>query len=112
MSPTDKTTWTRGRTNIPTHRTEDVKTFAPKAWAAICELLGGEDRVAPEASKWGDRFIVNLGTPEWEGKWPDPKELDGWHVDGDFFVYFWTTGSKRYWLFRCSRISWSMRVGR
>jgi hypothetical protein len=88
MSPTDKSTWTRERTSMPTHRTEDVQSFAPKAWAAICELLGGEDRVAPEASKWGDGFIVNLGTPEWEGKWPDPKELEGWHVDGDFFVHF------------------------
>ncbi len=73
---------------MPTHRTEDVKAFAPKAWAAICELLRDEDRVAAEASKWGDGFIVNLGAPEWEGRWPDPKELDGWHVDGHFFVHF------------------------
>jgi hypothetical protein len=87
-SPTDKTTWTRERTNMPSHKKESVETFAPKAWAAICELLGGEDRVAAESATWGDGLIVNLGTDEWEGKWPHPSDLDGWHVDGDFFVHF------------------------
>ncbi|KAL1962423.1 hypothetical protein VTN77DRAFT_9694 [Rasamsonia byssochlamydoides] len=87
-SPTDKSTWTRERINMPSHKSEPVKTFAPKAWAAICELLGGEDRVAEESAVWNDGLIVNLGTPEWEGKWPHPRELQGWHVDGDFFVHF------------------------
>lgn len=87
-SPTDKSTWTRERINMPSHRSEHVKTFAPKAWAAICELLGGEDRVDEESAVWNDGLIVNLGTPEWEGKWPHPRELQGWHVDGDFFVHF------------------------
>ncbi|KAI9372206.1 hypothetical protein BJX61DRAFT_534131 [Aspergillus egyptiacus] len=87
-SPTDKSTWAKERINMPHHREESVRSFAPKAWAAICELCGGEDRVAEEASSWRDSLIVNLGTPEWEGRWPDPKELDNWHVDGDFFVHF------------------------
>jgi hypothetical protein len=88
MSPTFKSTWDREPINMPTHKTEHVQTFAPKAWNAICELLGGEDRVAIESAKWGDGLIVNLGTPEWDGKWPAPQDLDGWHVDGDFFVHF------------------------
>ena len=51
-------------------------------------MLGGEDRIDPESSAWGDSFIVNLGTPEWVGedKYIDPTELGNWHVDGDFFV--------------------------
>ena len=54
----------------------------------MIDLLGGEDRIDPESSSWGDSFIVNLGTPEWEGedKHIDPTELGNWHVDGDFFV--------------------------
>ncbi|KAF9894138.1 hypothetical protein FE257_009111 [Aspergillus nanangensis] len=88
FSPTDKTTWTKERVNMPRHRVESVRTFAPKAWAAICELCGGEDRVAEEFSTWGDGLIVNLGTDEWEGRWPDPRDLDNWHVDGDFFVHY------------------------
>lgn len=88
-SPTDKETWTSERIHMPPHRHEPVKSFAPKAWAAICELVGGEDRVQEEAAVWNDALIVNLGTKEAEGKpWPHPKELYGWHVDGDFFIHF------------------------
>jgi len=88
MSPTDKTTWTSERINMPVHQRIPVHEFAPKAWSAICELCGGEDRVAPESSTWSDGLIVNLGTPEWENKVPHPKELENWHVDGDFFMHY------------------------
>lgn len=88
FSPTDKSTWTRERTNMPAHNTVAVSSFAPKAWAAICELCGGEDRIHPASRTWNDALIVNLGSPENEGKELDPKKLSGWHVDGDFFVHF------------------------
>ncbi|ETI26175.1 hypothetical protein G647_02952 [Cladophialophora carrionii CBS 160.54] len=88
MDPADKTTWTRERTNMPEHRRLQVPDFAPKAWDAICDLVGGEDRVTEMSKTWSDSFIVNLGTPEGEGKEYGPKELDGWHVDGDFFIHF------------------------
>jgi hypothetical protein len=88
MSPSDKSTWTRSRTNMPAHRTLKVSEFAPKAWEAICELVGGEERLSPQSEAWSDAFIVNLGSKEFEGVKVNPKELDGWHVDGDFFVHF------------------------
>jgi len=103
MSPNDKTTWTRERINMPFHTAEDVRTFAPKAWSAICQLLGGEERIASSGNDhpvarengkpndrqlWTDGLIVNLGTPEGEGKTVDAKDLRGWHVDGDFFVHY------------------------
>ncbi|KAJ5719179.1 hypothetical protein N7493_007634 [Penicillium malachiteum] len=88
FSPTDKATWTTECTHMPEHKEEPVKTFAPKAWAAICELLGGEHRIDEDSATWNDAFIVNLGTPEMEGKFPHPSELQGWHVDGDFFIHF------------------------
>ncbi|KAJ5246747.1 hypothetical protein N7468_001730 [Penicillium chermesinum] len=88
FSPTDKSTWTTECTHMPEHKEEPVKTFAPKAWAAICALLGGEERLDEESATWNDAFIVNLGTAEMEGKWPHPAELEGWHVDGDSFVHF------------------------
>lgn len=51
-------------------------------------MLGGEDRIDEASSKWGDSFIVNLGSEEMEKETQDidPKDLDNWHVDGDFFV--------------------------
>ncbi|KAF2099060.1 hypothetical protein NA57DRAFT_56689 [Rhizodiscina lignyota] len=88
MSPTDKSTWTQERINMPSHRTESTATFAPKAWDTMCELLGGEDRIAPESGVWQDSLIVNLGSKEFEGREPDPRGLPGWHVDGDFFMHF------------------------
>lgn len=89
MDPNDKSTWTQERTNMPVTKRVRVSEFAPKAWEAITELCGGEDRVDVEASTWGDSFIVNLGTPALEGAPPvPPLALDNWHVDGDFFVHF------------------------
>ncbi|KAI2639556.1 hypothetical protein GGS26DRAFT_540669 [Hypomontagnella submonticulosa] len=88
MSPTDKSTWTKERTNMPSHRDFDVAEFAPKVWAAICELCGGEDRIAPDSRNWRDSLIVNLGTAEGEGRPVPPRELTNWHVDGDFFVHY------------------------
>lgn len=88
MSPTDKSTWTVIRTNMPWHFTFDAAEFAPRAWAAICELCGGEDRITSDSRQWKDSLIVNLGSAEKEGKPTPPQELDGWHVDGDFFVHY------------------------
>ncbi|GJE94201.1 hypothetical protein PsYK624_103690 [Phanerochaete sordida] len=89
LDPDDKSTWTQERIHMPVTKRVRVSEFAPKAWAAITELCGGEDRVNVEASTWGDSFIVNLGTPALEGTPPrQALELDNWHVDGDFFVHF------------------------
>jgi hypothetical protein len=90
MSPRDKTTWTAERTNMPWHGMVAISTFAPRAWAAMCQLLGGSDRISNYFESWGDSFIVNLGLPEYKAD----DELDlrndlwGWHNDGDFFVHF------------------------
>ncbi|KFA68303.1 hypothetical protein S40285_07209 [Stachybotrys chlorohalonatus IBT 40285] len=88
MDPNDRSTWKRGWTNMPVINTFDASEFAPRAWAAICELSGGEERILPEARTWADSWIVNLGSVENEGKHVHPKELDTWHVDGDFFVHY------------------------
>lgn len=88
MDPSDKSTWTALRTNMPNHRSFDSSEFAPRAWSAICELCGGEDRVSPDSRYWRDGLIVSLGSPEFEGRDVTPQQLDGWHVDGDFFVHY------------------------
>ena len=85
FDPKDKATWTSSKTNMPQHQSLPIKDLAPKAWDAICELCGGEDRLTDASKEWGDSFIVNLGSPETEGSSIPPKELDNWHVDGDFF---------------------------
>ncbi|KAI0784778.1 hypothetical protein C8Q75DRAFT_809675 [Abortiporus biennis] len=90
MDPDDKSTWDREKVHMPYHKRETVASFAPKAWEAIKELLGGEDRIDEKSSSWGDSFIVNLGTPELEdpASTVEPRDLGNWHVDGDFFVHY------------------------
>jgi hypothetical protein len=88
MDPNDKSTWTTKRSHMSKHHVVPAKDIAPQAWAAICELCGGEDRIAKGGEMWTDAFIVNHGSPETEGKRVPPKELRDWHVDGDFFVHF------------------------
>ncbi|KAF2018439.1 hypothetical protein BU24DRAFT_432810 [Aaosphaeria arxii CBS 175.79] len=88
MDPNDMSTWRTERTNMPWFNAFSVEEFAPKAWGGICSLLGGAERVDPGASTWKDGFIVNLGTPAGHNKVIKPQELDGWHVDGDFFVHY------------------------
>ncbi|KAG6364366.1 hypothetical protein INS49_005967 [Diaporthe citri] len=88
MDPNDKTTWHRVWTNMPHHNSFDARDFAPRAWAAIAELCGGEGRIDPAFRQWRDSLIVNLGSAEREGQPDPPRELPRWHVDGDFFVHY------------------------
>jgi len=94
VSPSDKSTWSAipnlvaGRVNMPSHNTFSAKDFAPKAWSAICNLVGGEEKVSEGNRTWNDGLIVNLGTDEDAGRDIRPQELQGWHVDGDFFVHY------------------------
>jgi hypothetical protein len=88
-SPDDKSTWPTEKLNMPGHTTVSVPEFAPKAYDAICELVGGEDRVADWTKTWKDGWIVNFGKPEFD---PNAelnfRTLDNWHNDGDWFVHF------------------------
>ncbi|KKA30554.1 hypothetical protein TD95_003763 [Thielaviopsis punctulata] len=88
MNPNDKSTWTQSNIHMPGHRTFDAREFAPKAWSAICELSGGEERIHEWSRWWHDALIVNLGSAEKEGGPDSPHDLWGWHVDGDFFVHY------------------------
>ncbi|KAG9007767.1 hypothetical protein FRB90_009223 [Tulasnella sp. 427] len=88
FDPYDKSTWTSERLHLPRLRPRKVKEFSPKAWGAMCDLLGGEDRINENTSTWNDSFIINFGSAETEGKVVPPEELDNWHCDGDFFLHF------------------------
>ncbi len=72
---------------MPAIETREVRDIAPRAWAAICQLMGGEERIAAPVW-WGDAFIANyrLGA---ERAWlPPGPAVTGWHKDGDFFLHF------------------------
>ena len=72
---------------MPTHQRWDVRAFAPPVWDAVCDLLGGEERIASPYT-WGDGLIVNLREGA-DRPWDPPSpRVKGWHKDGDFFRHF------------------------
>ena len=83
----DPLTWAEAKVHLPSMNKVEVPDFAPKAWQAICELMGGARRIKKPVY-WGDSFIINfrLGANQ---KWqpPSPK-VSGWHKDGDWFRHF------------------------
>ena len=83
----DPSTWAEPRVHMPSMNRIDVAEFAPKAWGAICDLMGGEERIKTPI-RWGDAFIVNFNVGA-DNPWqpPSPK-VGGWHKDGDWFRHF------------------------
>jgi len=106
LNPNDKASWHNreakednfgAKVHMPAQRKVLVSEFSPKAWGAICDLVGGEDKVTEGTKYWGDNFIVNLGHQYPDDNRPgakDPKYLPNWHVDGDFFKHFLTSGEQ------------------
>lgn len=85
MDPDDKSTWTEEYVKLPRHREVRCEEFCPTAWAKMCEIVGGEDKIDPVRERYyGDQFIVNFGTKEIEGGSHNPQELKGWHTDNDW----------------------------
>lgn len=86
-SEDDSETWEKEIVHLPANDTILVKDFSPKVYGAMCDLLGGEDRIK-QPVEWGDGYIINfrLGADrEWVAPSPDAT---GWHKDGDFFWHF------------------------
>ncbi len=80
-------TWVKSRIHMPAMHRFPMQEFAPKAWAAACELLGGEERVR-ESVTMGDGFIVNFHDGADRPWQPPSAQSPGWHKDGDFFRHF------------------------
>lgn len=85
--PKDPSTWDKPIVHLPANDWVSVPEFAPKAWSAMCELLGGEDRVQDDA-RWGNGFIINFALGADRPWVPPSPEAGGWHKDGDFFFHY------------------------
>jgi len=88
ISPADRSTWPNDKIHMPPTETMRARDFSPKAFAAMCELCGGEDRVNGDNIIWKNAFIANYGfgrDQDWVAPGPEAK---GWHVDGDTFLHF------------------------
>jgi hypothetical protein len=83
----DPATWTEKRVHLAARSHVDAREFAPKAWQAARDLLGGEERMRLPW-RWSDGFIANLGVGDDRPWQPPSAAVDGWHKDGDFFRHF------------------------
>ena len=83
------------------HIQKRVAQIAPKAWEAICEVVGGEKMIEKRTmgieSKhftqinsflWSDAFIINFHMEENEAWLPPQAEGFNWHKDGSYFRHF------------------------
>lgn len=67
-------------------KSEFLHDIAPRAWKAVTQLVGGEDRVAAQEVR--DDFNLNTRTVA-DHEWLPPDRLTtGWHIDGDYFKRF------------------------
>src|SRR6187401_1554057 len=78
-----------------------VRELSPKAWGAILDVVGGEDRLETQVMGlpsghftsinsfiWSDAFIVNFRKGADEPWQPPSAKTKGWHKDGSYFRHF------------------------
>jgi hypothetical protein len=83
----DPSTWLEKRVHLPDGSAVDALEFAPRAWHAAVELVGGADRLHLPW-RWTDGLIANLGVGGDRPWQPPSAAVGGWHKDGDFFRHF------------------------
>ncbi|KZO97766.1 hypothetical protein CALVIDRAFT_545037 [Calocera viscosa TUFC12733] len=85
----DPSTWKEEYVKLPRHREVPAEEFAPDAWKACVELVGGEDRIDPVRERYmGDHFILNHGSEYWTTHDSPPEKTPGWHTDNDWYRQF------------------------
>jgi len=87
VDPGDPSTWQHDKIHMRSRSSFAWRDHAPRAWAAITELCGGEDRVRQPCGT-GNGFIINFSWRAAEGGQPPHAGSGGWHKDGDFFRHF------------------------
>ena len=87
LDPDDLASWPVDKVHMPNTESRTVREFAPNVWTAMCELAGGEERLAGNPS-FGNGFILNFGWGRDKPWVPPGPDAEGWHKDGDFFLHF------------------------
>jgi hypothetical protein len=97
----DPSTWTKDIVWLDHKNQLPVRDLAPKAWAAILDVVGGEDRLETQVMGkrathfswinsfvWSDAFVVNFRRGAGEPWQPPSPAVTGWHKDGSYFKHF------------------------
>lgn len=99
--PHDRATWAKDIIWMDHKNQMPVRELAPKAWDAILDVVGGEDRLEHQVMKidsrhfstinssiWSDAFIVNFHRGSDQPWAPPSADVGGWHKDGSYFRHF------------------------
>jgi hypothetical protein len=97
----DPSTWVKDIVWMDHKNQRPVRDLAPKAWAAILDVVGGEERLETQilgkpkthfswinSFVWSDAFIVNFHRGAGEPWQPASPKVTGWHKDGSYFKHF------------------------
>lgn len=99
----DKSTWTEEYLKMPRHREVPTSEFCPEAWAKMCEIVGGEEKIDPVRERYyGDQFILNFGSERWKTEEsPSPKDATSWHHDNDWYRQFLDSSGNAMTIIHC-----------
>ena len=99
--PEDSSTWTKDIVWMNRETVAPVGEISQRAWNAICDVVGGEERIDPQTMgiesqhfttinsfEWSDAFIVNLRRGANMPWMPPSARAGGWHKDGSYFRHF------------------------
>ncbi len=86
LRPGRPETWTKEYDRIETQRRVKLEEYAPAAWEASCDLMGGRERVANRAGI--GLFAVNFRQGADKPYQPASADVPGWHKDGWKFRHF------------------------
>lgn len=87
VDPNDSATWKSPFVRMRNENFVELESFSPKVFHAMCDLLGGKERIRLPI-KWGDGFLINFSLGV-DREWMHPSsDIDGWHKDGNFFYHF------------------------
>ena len=96
----DTSTWLKDITWMKNESEAAIKDVAPRAWEALVEVIGGEDRLETtimdtpakfypvNSFNWSDALIVNLRNSAGKAWQPPSPQSRGWHKDGGYFKHF------------------------
>ncbi len=91
LNPDDPDSWPLKPLVLGGTESVPVKDIAPRAYAAICRLMGGEACLKDKNYSWSNHFLMNYATGADEAWVPcgqaSPAGLN-WHVDGSWFKHF------------------------
>ncbi|MCA9716228.1 MAG: hypothetical protein KC468_16220, partial [Myxococcales bacterium] len=79
FDPARPETWTWARMDVEGRLRAPIAEFAPRVWGAICDLLGGPERV--RTREWTNYFAVNVKGGEGRPWAPPTLDAPSWHFD-------------------------------